>query len=118
MLCRFLRILQPDILETKCNLYIKILPIPGSSLACKGAILYIECGDGQQIHIHYANYGRLSKKVCPSSAMYNTDCKSPNSLEEVQKRCQGIQSCNMTTNIYEDPCPGTDKYLEVNYFCN
>ena len=114
----FYLILKPHILETKCRLYFKFLTFPGSGLACNGDILKIECGVGQKIHIHYANYGRLSTTVCPSSAMYNTDCKSPNSLEEVQKRCQGIQSCNVTTNIYEDPYPSTDKYLEVNYFCN
>ena len=49
--------------------------------------------------------------------MSNTDCKTPNSLEEVKKRCHRSQSYSVATNIFGDPCHGTYKYLEAHYFC-
>ena len=53
--------------------------------------------------------------------MSNTDCRGPDSLELVQGKCQGEQSCRVDAtgrHFGEDPCVGTAKYLEVYYNCS
>lgn len=68
------------------------------------------------IDVDTANYGRLTRNVCPGS-IRSTECKAQNSLSTVKTDCQGKQSCVLEANNakFGDPCVGTYKYLEVIY---
>ena len=49
----------------------------------------------------------------------NYECESAKSLEQVNNLCDDKESCKVSASnrIFGDPCPGTYKYLEVNYQC-
>ena len=52
--------------------------------------------------------------------MSNTNCRSLNSLQNVQGKCNGKNSCELLVNnevFGGDPCQGTFKYLKINYRC-
>ena len=87
--------------------------------SCERRDLDLNCNSGQKLKIISAIYGRLGTSTCPRGSISNTDCKSPNSLMVVREKCQGRASCRVSANngVFGDPCPGTDKYLEVNYAC-
>ncbi|KAJ8917930.1 hypothetical protein NQ315_002625 [Exocentrus adspersus] len=44
---------------------------------------------------------------------------SPKSLRVLHSRCTHYQNCSIqaSTNMFDDPCPGTHKYLEAHYQC-
>merc|ERR1719219_1753153 len=43
----------------------------------------------------------------------------PRTLRVINARCDGKPSCRIPvdSNIFGDPCPGTNKYVEVHYTC-
>ena len=97
-----------------------------SKTACQGEKLDIDCGD-EYIDVTFANYGRLSSKVCmpgegADSEVKSTNCIHPASLKVIQKKCQGKKKCDgikVSTHTFEKGdkllCPGTLKYLEVRF---
>ncbi|XP_019646140.1 PREDICTED: macrophage mannose receptor 1-like [Branchiostoma belcheri] len=86
---------------------------------CEHQTLTTSCPAGRQINIVSALYGRTSRAVCPSSQIYTTNCRSPNSLVWVRGKCQGRSSCSVraSNSVFGDPCRGTVKYLEVRFTC-
>ena len=96
---------------------------PRSFIICEGKTSTISCEKGKTIDVLNASYGRLDSQECPykdPSGMTNTNCRSRNSLEVVQKHCNGKTNCSLLPNesmFGDDPCHGTYKYLEVKYRC-
>ncbi|XP_076340873.1 latrophilin Cirl-like isoform X2 [Tachypleus tridentatus] len=92
-----------------------------STYACEGRELKISCNDGDHIRLVRANYGRFSISICNDKG--NTDwsviCMSDRSFLIMQDRCSGKSSCSVfvSSESFGDPCPGTLKYLEVQYHC-
>uniref|UniRef100_T1KX91 SUEL-type lectin domain-containing protein n=1 Tax=Tetranychus urticae TaxID=32264 RepID=T1KX91_TETUR len=105
-----------------------LLPVVNNNIAryktvyaCEDKILEIKCDEGYLIHLIRANYGRYSISICNSHGNldWKVDCTSPHSYEVISKRCHSMRECNITVSstIFEDHCPGTYKYLEVQYDC-
>merc|ERR1712233_175343 len=92
--------------------------------SCEGSSLSLSCKSGTVISIIRANYGRFSSAVCPNNnkddnLLWDTRCIQPTSLRVVSSLCQGEQSCSIpvSSRQFGDPCPGTQKYLELVYTC-
>ncbi|CAH1266718.1 EVA1C [Branchiostoma lanceolatum] len=85
---------------------------------CEHGTLPIHCPAGKRINILFALYGRTSREYC-GGAIYTTNCYSSNSGARVRSSCQGRSSCSVAANngVFGDPCPGTVKYLEVDFSC-
>ncbi|CAF4923828.1 unnamed protein product [Pieris macdunnoughi] len=86
--------------------------------ACEGKTLNIECNNGSVIRLIRANYGRFLITICNKNGNtnWNTNCFSTQSMRVVHNRCHMKQSCSLLANAeFGDPCPGTDKYLEIHY---
>ncbi|XP_028966344.1 latrophilin Cirl [Galendromus occidentalis] len=89
--------------------------------ACEGMTLNIACKENYVIHLVRANYGRLSVSICNPQAKIDmsVNCMSWKSHLIMEKRCMNKQSCSVQVSAknFDDPCPGTIKYLEVQYNC-
>ncbi|KAI8502424.1 hypothetical protein Bbelb_200120 [Branchiostoma belcheri] len=89
------------------------------AFTCEGGTLRLSCPAGETLVISDANYGRTSTShACPCTSC-NTNCRAADSLSIVKRSCQGLQKCAVTANdnVFIDPCPGTEKYLETTYRC-
>ncbi|XP_046745914.1 latrophilin Cirl isoform X2 [Diprion similis] len=88
---------------------------------CEGKTLTIECGEGELIHLIRANYGRYSITICNEhgNTDWSVNCMSTKSFRVLFDRCDGRRSCtvDVNSNVFEDPCPGTTKYIEAQYSC-
>ena len=86
---------------------------------CEGNSKQIECNSGGSINAVSANFGRLDYDTCPDPRIHTINCRAGNSLVKVQETCQQKTSCVLyaSNGIYGDPCPGTFKYLLVEYRC-
>uniref|UniRef100_A0A8C4XUK7 Adhesion G protein-coupled receptor L2 n=1 Tax=Falco tinnunculus TaxID=100819 RepID=A0A8C4XUK7_FALTI len=71
--------------------------------------------------IESANYGRTDDKICDADPfqMENTECFLPDAYKIMTQRCNNRTQCIVVTgsDVFPDPCPGTYKYLEVQYEC-
>ena len=73
------------------------------------------------INLVRANFGRFSISICNDGG--NTDwsvnCMEPRTLRVINARCEGKPQCKIPVDstIFGDPCPGTNKYVEVHYYC-
>ncbi|OQR68206.1 latrophilin Cirl-like [Tropilaelaps mercedesae] len=89
--------------------------------ACEGSTLNISCKDNYVIHLVRANYGRLSVSICNPLAKseWSVNCMSWKSHLIMEKKCMNKQTCSVQVSAknFDDPCPGTIKYLEVQYNC-
>ena len=76
------------------------------------------CPYGSKMWIENAMYGRLTDKICGYGSLRNMSCSS-DVTEIVRKQCQNNMVCKLqvTNEVYGDPCPGTFKYLQINYRC-
>ncbi|XP_072019677.1 uncharacterized protein [Amphiura filiformis] len=85
---------------------------------CEHDTFHIECAVGQTISISSALYGRQKSDVCTERSVY-VDCAAENSLTIVQEQCEGLRTCDIlaSNGVFGDPCPGTFKYLEIEYLC-
>ncbi|KAG8195466.1 hypothetical protein JTE90_002638 [Oedothorax gibbosus] len=92
-----------------------------TSYACEGGQLHISCEEGHLIHLLRANYGRFSISICNEhgSLDWSVDCASQRSYYIIYERCNLMSNCivSATSETFADPCPGTYKYLEVQYQC-
>ncbi|XP_078700976.1 uncharacterized protein LOC144927433 [Branchiostoma floridae x Branchiostoma belcheri] len=89
------------------------------AFTCEGGTLRLSCPAGETLVISDANYGRTSTThACPCTTC-NTNCRAADSLSILKSACQGLQKCAVTANdnVFIDPCPGTEKYLETTYRC-
>lgn len=71
--------------------------------------------------IESANYGRTDDKICDADPfqMENINCYLPDAFKIMSQRCNNRTQCIVITgsDVFPDPCPGTYKYLEVQYEC-
>ncbi|XP_031756725.1 adhesion G protein-coupled receptor L2 isoform X20 [Xenopus tropicalis] len=90
-------------------------------LACEGYPIDLRCPGSDVIMIESANYGRTDDKICDADPfqMENTDCHLPDAYKIMSQRCNNRTQCVVVTgsDVFPDPCPGTYKYLEVQYEC-
>eukprot|EP00112_Aurelia_sp_Birch-Aquarium-sp1_P005838 Seg166.7 transcript_id=Seg166.7/GoldUCD/mRNA.D3Y31 product="Latrophilin Cirl" protein_id=Seg166.7/GoldUCD/D3Y31 len=99
---------------------VKVQPAEFMAVACEHTtLLKIECQMGSTIHVTHAMFGRLSTSICPGN-IYTTNCAATTSMSKVKEMCDEKQACSVKSSIrvFGDPCPGTNKYLEVKYHCS
>ncbi|KAH3813116.1 hypothetical protein DPMN_141566 [Dreissena polymorpha] len=80
----------------------------------------MNCPPGQKLVLGSAIFGRKQgASICPSQQIFNTNCMSTTSTEKAKSVCDGKSLCCLNANIivFEDPSPGTYKYLEVDFAC-
>uniref|UniRef100_A0A8C6WPK2 Adhesion G protein-coupled receptor L2a n=1 Tax=Neogobius melanostomus TaxID=47308 RepID=A0A8C6WPK2_9GOBI len=95
---------------------------PGfSRLSCEGYPIDLRCPGSDVIMIESANYGRTDDKICDADPfqMENVNCYLPDAYKIMSQRCNNRTQCIVITgsDVFPDPCPGTYKYLEVQYEC-
>ncbi|XP_057301474.1 rhamnose-binding lectin-like isoform X2 [Hydractinia symbiolongicarpus] len=93
-------------------------PIPPRNVACEHKALNVRCPAGTVIRITYANYGRLSKSICPGVNSHRT-CRASSSFHKVRAACNGRRFCSVAASnrVFGDPCHGVYKYLIVRHTC-
>ncbi|XP_045902941.1 adhesion G protein-coupled receptor L3 isoform X7 [Micropterus dolomieu] len=125
-----------DVMWTRCLLFISTLfapiaiaygraPIPMAvvrrELSCESYPIELRCPGTDVIMIESANYGRTDDKICDSdpAQMENTRCYLPDAYKIMSLRCNNRTQCAVVAgpDVFPDPCPGTYKYLEVQYEC-
>uniref|UniRef100_A0A673AN46 Adhesion G protein-coupled receptor L3.1 n=1 Tax=Sphaeramia orbicularis TaxID=375764 RepID=A0A673AN46_9TELE len=90
-------------------------------LSCESYPIELRCPGTDVIMIESANYGRTDDKICDSdpAQMENTRCYLPDAYKIMSLRCNNRTQCAVVAgpDVFPDPCPGTYKYLEVQYEC-
>ncbi|KAK7939189.1 hypothetical protein WMY93_002515 [Mugilogobius chulae] len=90
-------------------------------LACEGYPIELRCPGSDVIMIETANYGRTDDKICDADPfqMENTQCYLPDAFKIMSQRCNNRTQCVVVagSDVFPDPCPGTYKYLEIQYEC-
>ncbi|XP_063057794.1 adhesion G protein-coupled receptor L2 isoform X2 [Engraulis encrasicolus] len=90
-------------------------------LSCEGYPIDLRCPGSDVIMIETANYGRTDDKICDADPfqMENINCYLPDAFKIMSQRCNNRTQCIVITgsDVFPDPCPGTYKYLEVQYEC-
>ncbi|XP_048107730.1 adhesion G protein-coupled receptor L2 isoform X32 [Alosa alosa] len=90
-------------------------------LSCEGYPIDLRCPGSDVIMIEKANYGRTDDKICDADPfqMENINCYLPDAFKIMSQRCNNKTQCIVLTGAdsFPDPCPGTYKYLEVQYEC-
>ncbi|KAM5271329.1 adhesion G protein-coupled receptor L3 isoform 16-T16 [Ctenodactylus gundi] len=100
-------------------------PIPMAvvrrELSCESYPIELRCPGTDVIMIESANYGRTDDKICDSdpAQMENIRCYLPDAYKIMSQRCNNRTQCAVVAgpDVFPDPCPGTYKYLEVQYEC-
>ncbi|XP_032868172.1 adhesion G protein-coupled receptor L1 isoform X1 [Amblyraja radiata] len=90
-------------------------------LACEGYPIELRCPGSDVIMIESANYGRTDNKICDADLfqMENVECFLPETFKIMSQRCNNRTQCVVVagSDVFPDPCPGTYKYLEIQYEC-
>ncbi|XP_043940453.1 adhesion G protein-coupled receptor L1-like isoform X3 [Protopterus annectens] len=90
-------------------------------LSCEGYPIELRCPGSDVIMIENANYGRTDDKICDADPfqMENVQCYLPDTFKIMSQRCNNRTQCVVVagSDAFPDPCPGTYKYLEVQYEC-
>ncbi|XP_028276143.1 adhesion G protein-coupled receptor L1-like [Parambassis ranga] len=90
-------------------------------LACEGHPIELLCPGSHVVMVETANYGRTDDKICDADPfqMENTQCYLPDTLKIVSQRCNNRTQCVVVAgvDVFPDPCPGTYKYLDIQYEC-
>lgn len=89
-------------------------------IACEHDTLHLKFPTSLVLKISYANYGRLSKKVCHGqNSARTTSCIAKSSMSHVKDTCHNKTSCSIAASnkVFGDPCGGVFKYLKVEYTC-
>ncbi|XP_073715001.1 adhesion G protein-coupled receptor L3 isoform X19 [Misgurnus anguillicaudatus] len=90
-------------------------------LSCESYPIELRCPGTDVIMIESANYGRTDDKICDAdpAQMENTRCYLPDAYKIMSQRCNNRTQCALVAgpDTFPDPCPGTYKYLEVQYEC-
>ncbi|KAH3727045.1 adhesion G protein-coupled receptor L2-like isoform X1 [Dreissena polymorpha] len=92
-----------------------------NSLACENRSVNLQCKEGL-IRVLFANYGRANLYVCGLNDIamgWSVNCSANDSIRIVSERCDHKRSCDViaSNSIFGDPCPSTNKYLDIAYFC-
>ncbi|KAM9348107.1 protein eva-1 homolog C [Symphorus nematophorus] len=95
-----------------------------SAEACDGQPLRLHCPRHSTISIQSAFYGSGKATLCGADpalrAHNNHSCSAFTALQKLLSECQSHRDCQLPVNhllFGKDPCPGTTKYLHVNYKC-
>uniref|UniRef100_A0A3P8W285 SUEL-type lectin domain-containing protein n=1 Tax=Cynoglossus semilaevis TaxID=244447 RepID=A0A3P8W285_CYNSE len=92
-----------------------------TTLACEGYPIELRCPGSDVVMVETANYGRTDDKICDADPfqMENTQCYLPDALKIMGQRCNNRTQCVVVAgvDVFPDPCPGTYKYLEIQYEC-
>uniref|UniRef100_UPI00358F344C adhesion G protein-coupled receptor L2-like isoform X3 n=1 Tax=Myxine glutinosa TaxID=7769 RepID=UPI00358F344C len=90
-------------------------------LSCERYRIDLRCPGSDVILIESANYGRTDNHICDSdpSKMENVHCYLPETFKIMSQRCNNRTQCVVVAGdeVFKDPCPGTYKFLEVQYEC-
>ncbi|XP_030330377.1 adhesion G protein-coupled receptor L1-like, partial [Strigops habroptila] len=90
-------------------------------LACEGYPLELRCPGSDVVLVDSANYGRTDDKICDADPfqMENVQCYLREATHIMALRCNNRTQCVVVagSDAFPDPCPGTYKYLEVQYDC-
>ncbi|XP_076005806.1 protein eva-1 homolog C isoform X2 [Genypterus blacodes] len=88
-----------------------------SAQACDGQPLRLHCPRHSTISIQAAFYG--SGRV-HTHRTHNHTCSALTAVQKLLSECQSHRSCQLPVSpllFGKDPCPGTNKYLHVDYKC-
>ncbi|XP_028451835.1 protein eva-1 homolog C isoform X2 [Perca flavescens] len=96
-----------------------------SAQACDGQPLRLHCPRHSAISIQSAFYGSGEARLCradpdPPLRTHNHSCSAFTALQKLLSECQSHRDCQLPVNhllFGKDPCPGTTKYLHVDYKC-
>lgn len=90
-----------------------------SNTTCEKAQGFIECPAGKSIMVADVFYGRKDNSTCLSGNITNTNCSSSSALDVISARCDHRQNCTIIpgNDVFDDPCNGTSKYLQIDYQC-
>ncbi|XP_076607511.1 protein eva-1 homolog C isoform X1 [Chaetodon auriga] len=94
-----------------------------SAHACDGQPLRLHCPRHSTISIQSAFYGSGAARLCgadPPLRAHNHSCSAFTALQKLLSECQSHRDCQLpVTHLLfgKDPCPGTAKYLHVDYKC-
>ncbi|XP_054481537.1 protein eva-1 homolog C isoform X2 [Anoplopoma fimbria] len=96
-----------------------------SAQACDGQPLRLHCPRHSTISIQSAFYGNRVPQLCrsdpdPPLRAQNHSCSAFTALQKLLSECQSHRDCQLPVNhllFGMDPCPGTTKYLHVDYKC-
>ncbi|XP_030602759.1 protein eva-1 homolog C isoform X2 [Archocentrus centrarchus] len=96
-----------------------------SAHACDGQPLRLHCPRHSTISIQSAFYGSGEVQLCradpdPLLRAHNHSCSAFTALQKLLSECQSHRDCQLPVNhllFGKDPCPGTTKYLHVDYKC-
>ncbi|XP_059207555.1 protein eva-1 homolog C [Centropristis striata] len=96
-----------------------------SAQACDGHPLRLHCPRHSTISIQTAFYGSGEARLCradPDAPLRadNHNCSAFTALQKLLSECQSHRDCQLPVNhllFGKDPCPGTTKYLHVDYKC-
>ncbi|XP_047462124.1 protein eva-1 homolog C isoform X1 [Mugil cephalus] len=96
-----------------------------SAHACDGQPLRLHCPRHSTISIQSAFYGSGEVRLCRADPdlplrAHNHSCSAFTALQKLLSECQSSRDCQLPVNhllFGEDPCPGTTKYLHVDYKC-
>ncbi|XP_035522543.1 protein eva-1 homolog C isoform X1 [Morone saxatilis] len=94
-----------------------------SAHACDGQPLRLHCPRHSTISIQSAFYGSGEARLCradPPLGAHNHSCSAFTALQKLLSECQSHRDCQLPVNhllFGKDPCPGTAKYLHVDYKC-
>ncbi|XP_031728451.1 protein eva-1 homolog C isoform X1 [Anarrhichthys ocellatus] len=96
-----------------------------SAQACDGQPLRLHCPRHSTIYIQSAFYGSGVARLCrsdpdPPLRAHNHSCSAFTALQKLLSECQSHRDCKLPVNhllFGKDPCPGTTKYLHVEYKC-
>ncbi|KAI6182765.1 hypothetical protein M3Y97_00416200 [Aphelenchoides bicaudatus] len=95
---------------------------------CHNDKINLHCPRNTHIVIENVFYGRLvpSSELCPVSSPLllnrdeNTSCDVPEAQARVNELCRGKRRCRIAVRpsfFDRDPCPETNKYLQISYKC-
>ncbi|XP_060910956.1 protein eva-1 homolog C isoform X1 [Labrus mixtus] len=94
-----------------------------SAQAYDGQPLRLHCPRHSTISIQTAFYGSGEARLCradPPHRAHNHSCSAFTALQKLLSECQSHRDCQLPVNhllFGKDPCPGTSKYLHVDYKC-
>ncbi|KAI8512251.1 hypothetical protein Bbelb_088900 [Branchiostoma belcheri] len=90
-----------------------------TKVACWKRSLRLSCPVGEALSIDHANFGRTTTSIHCRCTTCDTNCRGATSLKVMKAACEGFQQCYVkaVTEVFGDPCPGTQKYLEATYHC-
>ncbi|CAL8312733.1 unnamed protein product [Boreogadus saida] len=92
-------------------------------VACEFSTAELFCDSGKTIALIGAFYGRADRTTCihrrPEGQSNNIDCFARTANRVVAERCHGRNHCSIyaVNSVFQDPCVGTTKYLELAYTC-